>query len=43
MTMYKNRVELYKQLEDMLNAKVLTYITSDRRGFETQIAQDVID
>jgi len=43
MVMYRDRVEIYKQLENVLNTKVLTYITSDRRGFETQIAQDVID
>ena len=30
-------------LTHTLNTKILTYITSDRIGFETQIAQDVID
>lgn len=41
--MYINRVELYKKLEAKLNSKLLVYITSDRNGFETSIAQDVID
>lgn len=41
--MYKNRIELYRQLEEALDSKVLVYVTSDRTGFETQIAQDVID
>lgn len=41
--MYSDRVDLYKALESELNTKIITYITSDRRGFETQIAQDVID
>ena len=41
--MYKNRIELYHQLEEALDSKVLVYVTSDRTGFETQIAQDVID
>ena len=41
--MYKDRIELYKKLEEKLNSKLLVYITSDRRGFEASIAQDVID
>src|SRR5574344_274238 len=41
--MYSDRIDLYKALEEELNTKIITYITSDRRGFETQIAQDVID
>ena len=41
--MYEERVDLYRQLEQKLNTKILTYVTSDRTGFETQIAQDVID
>lgn len=41
--MYRERVDLYKQLEEKLEAKILTYVTSDRQGYETQIAQDVID
>ena len=41
--MYRERVNLYRQLEERLNTKVVVYVTSDRKGFETQIAQDVID
>ena len=41
--MYKERIELYKKLEARLNSKLIVYITSDRNGFETSIAQDVID
>jgi len=41
--MYNRRKEFYKDLENRLNSKLLVYITSDRRGFETQIARDVID
>lgn len=41
--MYKERIELYKSIEEKLKTKLLVYVTSDRQGFETQIAQDVID
>ena len=41
--MYSDRIILYKELEKELATKIITYITSDRRGFETQIAQDVVD
>lgn len=41
--MYKERISLYKELEDKLDTKIISYVTSDRQGFETQIAQDVID
>lgn len=41
--MFKTRSDLYKQLEEKLETKIITYVTSDRKGFETQIAQDVID
>ncbi len=41
--MYTNRTDLYTQLEEKLNTKIITYVTSDRKGFETQIVQDVID
>ncbi len=41
--MYKNRKSLYEELEKQLSTKLLVYITSDRAGCETQIAQDVID
>lgn len=41
--MYINRTEIYKQLEQEFDGKVLSYITGDRPGFETRIAPDVID
>lgn len=41
--MYKDRITLYEELEKMLNSKLLVYITSDRPGFEANIAHDVID
>lgn len=41
--MYRERMELYRQLEEQLNTKVLVYITSDRPNMGTQIATDVID
>ena len=41
--MHKDRIELYKQIEEKLNSKLMVYATSDRQGYETQIAQDVID
>lgn len=41
--MYIDRVPLYEKLEKRLNSKLLVYVTSDRPGFETNIAQDVID
>jgi hypothetical protein len=41
--MYSDRIGCYKKLEKEFKTKIITYITSDRRGFETQIAQDVID
>lgn len=41
--MYAERKEIISQLEKIYNSKVLVYVTSDRRGLETQIGQDVID
>ena len=41
--MYTDRLSLYKEIEAQFNSKLLVYVTSDRRGLETQIAQDVID
>ncbi len=41
--MYNDRITLYRELEEQLDSKVLVYITSDRQGFESQIAQDAID
>lgn len=41
--MYKNRIDLYRQIEAARGSKVLVYITGDRQGMETQIANDVMD
>ena len=41
--MYNTRVEYYKALETEFEGPVIAYITGDRPGFETRIAQDVID
>lgn len=41
--MYNNRITYYRQLEEIYSSKIITYITSDKAGFEAQIAQDVID
>lgn len=41
--MYKDRVELYKQIEKERNSKVIAYITSDRPGLDTQIGSDTYD
>lgn len=41
--MYADRIEKYKLLEESFNGKILSYITGDRVGFETQIEQDAID
>lgn len=41
--MYKERCDLYAQLEKRLDAKVITYITSDRANAGAVIAQDAID
>lgn len=40
--MLKDRIALYKQLEEKRNSKLLVYATSDRRGLETQIAPDIL-
>ena len=40
---YSKRKELYQAIEQTRETKVLAFITSDRRGMETQIAQDCID
>jgi membrane-bound ClpP family serine protease len=41
--MYADRIEKFKLLESTFDGKVLAYLTSDRNGFEAQIAQDAID
>ena len=40
---YPKRQELYRQIEQDRETKVLSFITSDRMGMETVIAQDCID
>ena len=40
---YGNRKNLYKNLEEARQSKLITYITGDRRGWETQIHQEVLD
>jgi len=40
---YKNRIELYKQLEENRKSRVLVYVTGDRRHLETIIAEEVLD
>ncbi|HAR98525.1 MAG TPA: serine protease [Syntrophus sp. (in: bacteria)] len=41
--MYKNRIDLYRQIEAARGSKLLVYVTGDRQGMETQIASDVMD
>ena len=37
------RMKLYQELEKDRGSKVLCFVTGERRGMETQIAQDCID
>lgn len=37
-----DRLELYKQLEEQRQSKLLVYVTSTRQGLETQIANDIL-
>lgn len=41
--MDKNRKELYEQIEKQRNSKLIVYVTGDRQGMETQIANDATD
>ncbi|NLO03905.1 MAG: serine protease [Bacteroidales bacterium] len=41
--MFLERVALYEQLEESRQSKVLVYATSDKRGMETQIAEDTTE
>lgn len=41
--MFKDRVELYSNLQEIRKSKVLAYITGDRQGLETQIHSEVYD
>ncbi|HLO71508.1 MAG TPA: hypothetical protein VK167_11595 [Flavipsychrobacter sp.] len=40
--MFKERLELYKQLEAKRKSKILVYVTSDRKNLETQISSDIL-
>lgn len=41
--MYKDRIELYKELEKKRGSRILTYFTGDRQGMETKIHSEVIN
>lgn len=41
--MYRERKEIYERIENALGAKIIVYVTSDRRGLETQIHEEVLD
>ncbi len=41
--MRQQRLPLYAQLEKDRGTKVLTYVTGDRPGLETQINTDALD
>lgn len=41
--MYRERLALYKKLEEEFHSKLLVYVTSDRPNMGAQIASDVID
>ena len=41
--MYKNRIQLYRSLEEQFNTKAIIYVTSDRPNMSAQIAPDAID
>src|SRR5205809_8013491 len=40
--MLSDRIELYKQLEESRQSKLLVYITGDRQNMGTQIGPDVL-
>lgn len=40
--MLLDRIELYKEIEKVRSSKLIVYVTSDRKGLETQIASDII-
>jgi hypothetical protein len=41
--MFKERLDLYKEIEKRRNSKLLVFVTGDRPGFETQIHPEVLD
>lgn len=40
--MLKDRLELYNQLQEKRKAKLLVYVTSDRKNLEAQISSDIL-
>jgi serine dehydrogenase proteinase len=40
---FRTRQDLYREIEKDRSTKVLSFVTGDRQGMETQIAPDVID
>ena len=40
---YSDRLEIYKRIEQERDTAVLTYVTSDRPGWDINVASDVID
>ncbi|MEZ7197667.1 SDH family Clp fold serine proteinase [Pseudodesulfovibrio karagichevae] len=41
--MYPDRIALYREIEEARGSKILTYVTGDRPGLETQIHPEVVD
>ncbi len=41
--MYKERISLYKELEESRSSKLLVYVTGDRQGLETKIHSEVLN
>lgn len=41
--MLKQRLEYYRKLEQLTESTILSYVTGDRTGFQTQMGQDVYD
>ncbi len=41
--MYKDRIDLYRKIEEDRKSKLLVYITGDRPNLETRIASDVLN
>jgi ClpP class serine protease len=40
--MYKDRIDLYQKIQDIRDSTLITYITGDRPGLETQIHSEVL-
>lgn len=43
MTQNLERKKLFAQIEKQRNSKLISYVTGDRRGLETQISKEIID